>query len=210
VSSKSFVDDSLAYASSRLAVGRIGLLWLAVTACALFVSREISVASAMRVLLLSAILIAQFRLWDDLADRVHDATTHPQRVMVATSHMRSFAYLCGLLSLPVAAVLAIAYGIEHLAVYAGLLVFMALLYAANGTALPRLLRTHLVLLKYPIFIWLCAQDADPARWAHVGTAAYLALCIFEMASDADLRGNVIWRGMIAVEALAIAVLLIFI
>lgn len=210
VSSKSFVDDVLAYAASRLVVGRIVLLWLAVAACALIVSREISAASAILVLWLSAILIAQFRLWDDLADRAHDAATHPQRVIVTTNHARRFSYLCGLLSLPVAATLGRGYGIEHLAVYVGLLVFMSVLYAANGTVLPSLLRAHLVLLKYPAFIWLCALNADLAQWARVGTAAYLALCIFEMASDADLRGKVVWRGMIAVEALAIAVLLIFI
>lgn len=210
MSSKSFVDDLQVYAVSRLAVGRIGLLWLAVAACALFVSREISAASAMLSLLVSAMLIVQFRLWDDLADREHDAATHPQRVIVATDHARRFSYLRGLLSLPIVTMLVMGYGIEHLAVYAGLLVFMSLLYAASGTALPRLLRAHLVLLKYPAFIWLCAQDADPAQWARVGTSAYLALCIFEIASDASLRGNVIWRGIIAVEILAIALLLIFI
>ena len=33
-------------------------------------------------LLLALLLIAQFRLWDDLADREHDRRAHPERVLV--------------------------------------------------------------------------------------------------------------------------------
>lgn len=208
MSSTSFLENMLAYAASRLAVARIVLLWLALSACALIVSREISPTSAILGSLLAATLIAQFRLWDDLADRDYDATLHPQRVLVTTSHVRRFAYLCGLLTLPVAATLGIGYGVEHLAIYGGLLVAMSVLYAAGSTALPRLLRAHLVLLKYPVFIWLSAQDADPLQWARVSAVAYLALCLFELVSDSALRRSIVWRWALAIEAVTLSVLLI--
>ena len=108
----------------------------------------------------------------------------------------------------VASALGIGYGIGHLAVYGGLLAAMSVLYAAGGTMLPRLLRAHLVLLKYPVFIWLCAQGADPVLWVRVGAFVYLALCMFEIASDASLRRNVAWRGVVAIEAIILALLLI--
>ena len=208
MSSTSFPEDMVAYVASRLVVGRIVLLWLALSVCALIVSREISPAIVVFGAMLAAALIAQFRLWDDLADRDYDAILHPQRVLVATIHTRRFAYLCGLLALPVAVALGIGYGIGHLAVYGGLLAAMSVLYAAGGIALPRLLRAHLVLLKYPVFIWLCAQDADPAQWVRVGVIVYLALSLLELVSDSVLRRSVAWRGVLLFEAVALAALLI--
>lgn len=206
VSSTSFLEDMLAYAASRLAVGRIVLLWLILSAYASGVSREISTASAIWSALLAAILIAQFRLWDDLADRKYDAALYPHRVLVVTRHARRFAYLCGFLALPAAVVMGMGFGLDRLIAYGVLLAAISVLYAV--AELRRLLRAHLVLLKYPVFIWLCAQNAAPAQWARSGAAVYLALCIFEIASDVDLRRNVVWRGVVVIEAAALALLFI--
>ena len=207
---KSFLEDLTAYATTRLMVGRITLLWLVLSACALIVSGEISLVSAMLGSVLAATLIAQFRLWDDLADREYDAVSHPQRVLVTTSHARRVAYLCGVLTLPITATLVFGYGTSHLLVYVSLFVAMALLYAYGGTAMPRLLRAHLVLLKYPIIIWLCAQQADVAQWARVSASVYLALCLFELASDSDLRRSTARRSLMAIEAASLAALLVLI
>lgn len=208
MSSTSFLDDLANYAASRLAVGRIVWLWLTLSACVLIVSREILWVSAILGSLLAAMLIAQFRLWDDLTDRDFDAVLHPQRILVTTSHTRRFIYLCGLLTLPITALLGIGSGITHLAVYGALLIVMFVLYAAGGATLPRLLREHLVLLKYPVFIWLGAQDADPVRWAWVSAVAYLSLGLFELVSHPDLPRSVAWRRVMLIEIAALAAVVI--
>src|SRR6185503_10220497 len=45
----------------------------------------------------AALLLAEFRLWDDLADRRSDALTHPGRVLVRAQSVRPLILLCGAL-----------------------------------------------------------------------------------------------------------------
>lgn len=206
MSSTSFRKDLAAYVGSRLAIARIALLWLVLSACAVWLSPALSFASAIFGIALMAILITQFRLWDDLADRNVDAVNHPQRVLVNTPHIQRFTYLCGGLCMP--AVIALSYFDKtHLLGYSVLLVAMVIFYATR-LALPRLIRAHLVLFKYPIFIWLCAWNANPMQSLRYGTAVYLALCLYEIASDAVLRTGKIWCWLVVVEVVAGAALLI--
>ncbi len=208
VSSTSFPEELAAYAVSRLTIGRVIVLWLMLSACTIVVSRDTSLASVMFSNLLLATLIVQFRLWDDLADRDFDAAVHPQRVLVVTGHGRRFTHLCGLLTLPVAVALVVGLGIIHLLVYVALLAAMAALYATGGIAPSRLARAHLVLLKYPAFIWLCVRDANLEQWLRIGIGAYLALCLFEIASDPDLRTGSVGRWLAIIETAALVALLI--
>lgn len=206
MSSTSFRKDLAAYVSSRLAIARIALLWLVLSACAVLLSPALSFTSAIFSIALMAILITQFRLWDDLVDRNVDAVNHPQRTLVNTPHIQRFTYLCGGLCVP--AVTALSYFDKiHGLVYGVLLVAMAISYAATS-AWPRLIRAHLVLLKYPVFIWLCAWNANPMQSLRYGMPVYLALCVYEITSDAALRTGKIWCWLIAIEAIACAALLI--
>ena len=205
MSSTSFRKDLAAYVSSRLAIARIALLWLALSACAVLMSPALSSTAVIFTLTLMAILILQFRLWDDIVDRHVDAIIHPQRSLVNTFHVQRFIYLCAGLCVP--AVIALSYLDEtHWLGYGVLLVAMAIFYASTS-ALPRLIRAHLVLLKYPIFIWLCASNANPTQWLRYGMVVYFALCVYEIASDAALRTGKIWRWLIVIEGLACAALL---
>ncbi len=208
MSSTSFPEELLAWAVTRLAIARIVLLWLVLSASIQLIAHEFFTASAITGSLLAAILIIQFRLWDDLADRTLDATLHPQRVLVNTSRLRHFQLMCGALALPIAIGLFFI-GTDHLLVYAALLAAMSLVYAAGTTALPRLVRTHLVLLKYPVFIWLCAWNFSQERWLSVAIGIYLILCLFEIASDATLRTGTGWRWLTVIEAATLAALFIF-
>lgn len=206
--STSFPRELAAYFTSRLIVGRVVFLWLALSACILALSCESSLASAVFGALLVAALIVQLRLWDDLAERDHDAVFHPHRVLVATGHVLYFARFCGLLTLPVAVVLGFVFGLVHLLVYGLLLVAISVLYAIPRTGLPKLLRAHLVLLKYPVFIWLCTSDTNPVQWVYLSTVVYLAICLFEILSDAGLRSGVAWRALVLIEVVVLCVLLI--
>jgi hypothetical protein len=206
VLSTSFRKDLITYVNSRLAIARIALLWLVLSVGAVLLSPALSFTSAIFSIVLMAILIVQFRLWDDLVDRHVDAATHPQRILVNTPHVQQLTYLCGGLCVPAA--LALSYfDNTHWLVYGVLLVAMAIFYA-TVFALPRLVRAHLVLLKYPIFIWLCAWNANPMQWLRYGMAVYFALCLYEIVSDAALRRGKIWRWLVAIEGTACVALLI--
>ena len=198
MSSIYFRKDLIIYLRSRLAVPRILLLWLVLSACALWLS---SAGTFPVIFSTMALLIAQFRLWDDLSDRKHDALRHPQRVLVNTAHSKGFVWSCAGLTLPLAWMVN-----DRILIYIGLLAAFALLYA---TVQARLLRTHLILLKYPIFIWLCARDADPEQWLRAGLIVYLLLCVYDLVNDAELRAINGWPWLAAFELAACAALLIF-
>ncbi len=211
MSSKSFAEDLSAWVLTRLAVARVGLLWLALwlalSLCAQFVAREFFSFTAIGSALLAALLLIQFRLWDDLTDRAYDAALHPHRVLMNTPYLRGFWLVCIALVLPVAGVLSLN-GVDHLLAYAALLAAMAALYAV-ADRLPRLLRAHLVLLKYPAFLWLCVWNVSADRWLFAALGLYLALSLYEIASDAALRAGPGWRWLAAIEISACLALLIF-
>jgi hypothetical protein len=206
VLSTSFRKDLIAYVNSRLAIARIALLWLVLSVGAALLSSALAFTSAIFSIVLMAILIVQFRLWDDLVDCHVDAVIHPQRTLVNTLHVQQFFYLCGGLCVP--AVIALSFfNKTHWLIYGVLLLAMAIFYAVSAE-LSGLIRAHLLLLKYPIFIWLCAWNADPTQWLRYGMAVYLALCLYEIATDATLRIGKVWRWLIVIEGVAGAALLI--
>lgn len=204
--STSFPRELAAYFTSRLLVGRVVCLWLALSASILILSHEKSLAYAAFGILMIAALIVQFRLWDDLVDRDIDAVLHPHRVIVTTDYVRYFARFCYLLTLPVAVFLGFVSGMLHLIIYGLLLVAISVLYAVPRVKLSKLLRAHLVLLKYPIIIWLCTFEANPVQWACFSTAVYLAICMFELFSDASLRNVAAWRVLVLIEVAVLVVL----
>lgn len=202
MSSISLCDDLTTYARSRLAAPRIMLLWLALAACSLWLAHDFTFSTAaISSTVLMALLVVQFRLWDDLSDRKHDVLRHPQRVLVNTVHIKGFVWLCAGLALPITLLMT---DMIHALVYIGLLAAFAILYVS---AQARLLRAHLVLLKYPVFIWLCVPVADLEHWLRTGMVVYLLLCVYDMLSDAELRTGSRW--LVTFELAACAALFIF-
>ena len=196
VSSRSWPEDLHSWVAERLLRAPVGLLWLIVFACMVAASQDKGGARLAVDALLGALLIAQFRLWDDLADRNFDARHHPQRVLVASVHGERFGILCAGVALPILALLLTWDEPWRLAAYGALCVAMAALYGA-GPALPRLLRAHLVLLKYPCFIWLAASGMPLP-----GLPLWLALAAYEMFSDKTLQTSKHWRVLAGIECLA--------
>jgi hypothetical protein len=188
VSSQSWPSELWAWATTRLLLPRIGVLWLLL----MFVSRQTGEAA-----LLAALLIAQFRLWDDLADRRHDGRHHPQRVLVSSVHGVHFGMLCVAAALPVLVMLWTAP--LQVAVYLLLCLGVASVYSAD-TALPRLLRAQLVLLKYAVFAWLAGASVA------LGMGLWLALAVYEMCSDATLQTSRCWRALAGAQILGLLVL----
>ena len=205
MSSKSLTNDLRAYTTTRLASARIGLLWFGLTGSALLVSSWHVMDYATSTAILAALLIVQFRLWDDLADLQHDAHHHPQRVLVRTVHRYKFVLLCVVATLPSVWILWLWRDLAQLLVYAGLCAVMGTLYTASSQW-PRIARGHLVLLKYPVFTWLCAVNPQPYRTVVVGTALWLVLALTDLHGDPSLRSSSHWRWIKNIELAALLVL----
>jgi hypothetical protein len=130
-------------------------------------------------------LLAQFRLWDDLADRERDRREHPDRVLPRAADVTPFAAACvwlGILNLSVAA-----WGGGTLS--ASLLALLdaaaAVWYAARPAG--RTAASDLVLLaKYPAFVLIVAEAPAGSGWALAASAGlvYVAACAFEIWHDA--------------------------
>jgi hypothetical protein len=131
------------------------------------------------------LLLGQFRLWDDLADRERDRRAHPERLLVSAASATPFSLLCGLLG---AINIAISAYVDGL-VAAVLLVLLNAAAAAWYTWRParRTAAGDLVLLtKYPAFVMVLASGS-PAPSSHVFlTAAFIygGACAFEIWHDA--------------------------
>lgn len=174
------------YFLTRLLQWRMVLLY-----SALFATLLLSDAAAapavlwpQAVFLLAA--IAVFRLWDDLADVEYDRSRHPDRVLVQSRDRRPYIALvtAGLALLA----LALRGDTRDLLAYLGLVALLVVLYHSGaGRRLPRPARSGLVLIKYPLFVYLLATPSLRAWLAAL--ALYLLLLAFEWRDDAALRNT---------------------
>ncbi len=167
--------------------------------------------------LLASLLFAQFRILDDLADRAHDATVHPRRVLVRAGSVWPVASAGLLLGGLTIVVLAARDAAGH--TLAGWLALAVVLSAFYGMRRRRtLLGDHLLLTKYPAFVWIIAASAsDRAPWSGPGSAGpplalsmlatYLGACLYEAlhdgASPAAAR-----PALVAAEGLLLALTLV--
>jgi hypothetical protein len=140
----------------------------------------------------SAFLVLQFRLWDDLEDRAHDRTLHPERLMVRTPGAQ---YGRVLICLAVAKVPARGIRRSPAAVEVALLdlvFFMA--YRRTRRHVPDAAwRYSILLIKYPAFVLVIATvlgAPQPGRLAVAALVAYLAACGYEALHGARHRAGV--------------------
>ena len=173
-----------AYCSERLPVRRMAPLVLLLTAAAQTGRRSTPAGFAVDALLAS-LLAAEFRVWDDLADRRRDAISHPERALVRTKTIQPAIVLgavlgCAALSLmafrPVSRLPLIILVLLHAAV--------AVCYRARDA---RTLATDQVLLaRYPAFVFIISRSSGAAPGFSLSlamTAAFLALSIYEGLHD---------------------------
>jgi len=139
-------------------------------------------------------LVAQFRLWDDIADRERDARDHPQRVVNAGPLITA--------SMVLAVFNAAALGVLNGWTYAiAVLVLSALVLAWYRVHRSRgLVHAHVLLLKYPAFVALLAAPSAHAPALALGAAlVYGALVGFELLDDPALRAAT-WTRARRIEA----------
>jgi hypothetical protein len=160
--------------------------------------------SAVRVLL-AGMLLFQFRLWDDLADRDRDRHEHPERVLVRAPSLIPFRIALGLAFTVNALSLALLGSHDRLGIFFGLIGAFLVWYRGLRLVCPnRVLGYHVVLGKYPAFVYLlsdaAAGDIRPAM-----ALVYLGLCVYEVLHDPALRGDLAARTALALEAAALLV-----
>jgi 4-hydroxybenzoate polyprenyltransferase len=148
-----------------------------------------------------------FRLWDDLEDLGFDRLHHPERTLVLSESPRAFVLtaVAGILLAGVAVALAAGAAL----VYACLVTILAIAYRLTRRApRQRLARAHVVLAKYPAFVFLAAWQPLPARAAPAAALLYLVLCLIEIAEDPVLRAQRRARAFAVAEGIAIAGIII--
>jgi hypothetical protein len=126
----------------------------------------------------SAFLVLQFRLWDDLEDRVRDRATHPERLLVRTPPA---PYRRGLMCLALANIGLSGIGRWPAALEVALLdLVFFLAYRRTRRRVPDAVWRYAILLsKYPAFVLVIATFLGaprPGRLAVAALVAYLAAC----------------------------------
>jgi 4-hydroxybenzoate polyprenyltransferase len=133
----------------------------------------------------AGLLVTQFRLWDDLADRHRDTIDHPERVLVNADSVTPVRIVCaGLAAANVGWVFARDGFGAPLALLIALNSGAALWYARRGVRTTA--TDHLLLAKYPAIVALVAGTriaANPARTLLAMVSAYLAACVYEAWHD---------------------------
>lgn len=193
MSSHACLVEIATYARERLLTRRVMALCALVAGIALLVESPLIWTEAVARAGIIGLLVLQFRLWDDLADREHDGIHHSGRILPRSTQIHCFHLLLATLVIVTLAWLAtLDQSISRMIAYGGIAAVLALVYLLP-LALPhgRFFRAQLVLLKYPCFILLTL--ASP--WQRVplagALACYLTLSVYDWmdnkSQDAWLR-----------------------
>jgi hypothetical protein len=122
------------------------------------------------------LLLAQFRLWDDLADRRHDRRAHPERVLARTERAAPFVALCFLLAF-VNETMAWRHATAAIALTA-LNATTAAWYTLRHE--PRTLGDLVLLAKYPLFVLILAAGSSgvhsPVVFISMSVSLLVAVC----------------------------------
>lgn len=184
--SSSALTELAAWARTRLLRTRILVLWVVLVGAAALATPGLPPARLGAAAAFLAAAVALLRLWDDLADRHHDRLAHPGRVLERADRQSVFTMLLAL-GLLVGLPAAILPDVGRAAVYALLLLGLAGLYHGGaGWGVPRPRRAALVLVKYPVLLFLVGAGPSVRAWL-IGLGLYVGLLLYEWRNDAELR-----------------------
>jgi len=153
------------------------------------------------------LLLFQFRLWDDIADRHWDRVRHPGRVLCGPVVISSFCMLvvfCGVASAAGTLFLGRLPGFGLLC-GAGLVWYGGFSQQSRQSVAGR----HVLLLKYPAFVWLIG----PLKRHHTGmvvamAVVYLCAAIYELLHDSEMRSHPVGRRLMVVEICALGCIVV--
>jgi hypothetical protein len=174
-------DELFLYLRTRFG-SRIGLLVVLLLLGSLAELPAILIDLGVRAVL-AATLVAQFRLWDDLADRERDRREHPDRILPRATSLVPFHVL---LAAAFAANVGLLVAFRPVWTVVLFLALNAVLLAWYGRLRgwvnrPRV-HSLVLLLKYPAFVVLLAGVAT-LRLLAAAALVYLILCVYEFLHD---------------------------
>ena len=186
----SWIDDSIRYAKERYPAKLFLPVALALTIAAA-ASGEYGPQPQWLDFILSLLaaltLVFQFRLWDDIADLPYDRVHHPVRVLSRASSMAPFALnvvLAGAANIGLLALIGRPYWGAVLLNLAAFVWYSTVPMDWRRGFAGR----HLLLLKYPAFVFLMAPAARVASTLALWmTAVYLGSIVYELAHDRQAR-----------------------
>jgi hypothetical protein len=205
-SSKSLVNALARYARTRITTWRVAGLTALIAVAGVAASTYRSVDDSAHAMLISLLLVIQFRLWDDLADLRFDLEHHPGRVLVnETPWLARFQSVVVWLALALIGSLGYFRTELHVLAYSSLLGGFAAFY--RWGTVPRLLRVHVVNLKYPAFIYLASAHPGLQSFATIAAGVYLLLMVIELATDPLLMPAMRRRRLLGFESAAFLIIL---
>ena len=142
-------------------------------------------------------LIFQFRLWDDLMDVAQDKREHPDRVLCRMDSLRPFhlltVSLCGANLVTFGVLDWMANEWRRSTLFILLNVAMFLWYRfRDRSALSSGARSHIALIKYPVFVYLLSGVVTPSGMIPLllsATLVYLCFSVFELLHNLPLLAS---------------------
>lgn len=198
----SSLEALVAWRDTRLPLRRFLALALLVAWAASIGRDPVGALRAIAVVLVATALIAQFRLWDDLVDRLRDRELYPGRVLASESLAQE----------PFVVALWVLAGVNAVAIYilgdalrcCGFLLLVAALGSWYRCYPRRDLPHALVLyLKYPLFVWLLSGYALGTTTLAAAVLIYASLIGFELIDSPELRVGA-GEGVLAVALAVLA------
>jgi len=183
-----FYKEFSGYLLKRIFIARIGGLIIGILLLELYLSTYVSVKAAITHLLLIALLIVTFRIWDDFSDRKYDYKHHPDRLPGAGNPQNINFYKLFVLCLLLFQMLIILFfgNYVKLAIYSAMLLLFSMLYLKEKwPPNMRILRNQTVLLKYPVILYLGSQSSDIYRLIISGVVLYLFISWFDIADTSN-------------------------
>lgn len=160
-------------------------------------------------LLLALAMLFQFRLWDDLSDRKDDLTNHPDRLLCRVQSTVPFVILLIVMVGINIAAIASFFPARSLVVFLALNAVIAAWYGwLRRLSANSMVRSHVVLLKYPVFVLVMTPE-DISGCSSISVSAvlglvYLCLCCYELLHDPRHRAVHRSQGVFAIELLMMA------
>ena len=175
-----------AYCSERLAVRRMAPLVILLTAAAQTGRRSTLGGFAVDASL-AFLLSAEFRVWDDLADRRRDAISHPERLLVRATAIEPILLLGAFLGCAAFSLIGL-----RSSSWQPLIVLLLLHAAVAACYRVRDARTlamdQVLLARYPVFVFIISSAGGAVPGFSLGlamAAAFLALSIYEGLHDSS-------------------------
>ncbi len=187
--------------------GQYGPLALFLGTAALAGAKQIGALPSAAALALAYVLVFQFRLWDDLNDRDRDRERHPERVLVQAVSLAPFnALLLCLFGLNLLGIAWLSDGGAATLAFVLLNAIYLVWYRWRRDDLDPTLSAHVVLIKYPAFVYLlntALAPIDPVPLSLSTLTVFLCFAIYEILHDADLRSRPEADRVLAIEMAAL-------